>query len=701
MEIFKMFNHVLFKACRKNQACAGELCNHLAKANQQSRAAAWAGLLVFLLLPVLLAAQDKPMKWGEVPRADLEMAKFPQDSNATAVILCDYGEVEFAGAEFEMIFKRHRRIKILSEAGYKWGSFALQYYAKKNFQRVSDIEGQTIKLAADGAVRREKLDKKSIFDEDVDGELRRVRFTLPALAAGAVVEYRFTVHSRNGTFLHDWEFQTSEPARWSEFRADIPQVLQYVMLRPMSMAFAVEESKTHPIPGTTLNTGYSFDATTHRWAMREVPALREEPYMTTPDDYRARLRFQLAKFAWPGVPAVEVMNTWEKLAADLMESESFGRQLERHGVLRQQAETLVAGISSPEQKMRAIYDYVRTTMAWNGEYGIYAEANLDKAFQARRAGGPEIALMLTSMLRAVGIEAHPVLISTRRNGKVVDVYSILSQFNYVLTYAKLGARQYLLDATDPLCPHTLLPVHTLNQVGWLVDKKNPRWVNITNPGTFVNQTNVVAKLAPDGAITGKFESSDAGYSGLRDRHTLRDKKEDEYIRQGWLDDLAGARLDSFKINDKDSTHKPLLTEAHFSSNDHAQVAGENIYFNPVFFGRYDENPFKLPERNFPVDFAYGIKTTYTLNLTLPEGYVAQDLPKDVALNLSKDTALFRRAARVDGNNLQLTSQIHIRKPRFDPNEYKALREFYDRIVAAHAEQVVLKPGVTTATTKKE
>ncbi len=657
-------------------------------------------LLGLLLLNSLLPAQDKPMKWGEVPRADLAMSKFPADSNATAVILCDYGEVEFTGSEFEMDYKRHRRIKILSEAGYKWGNFDIQYYAKDRFQSVKDVEGQTINLAADGSLRRDKLDKKSIFDENVDGTFRRVRFTLPALTPGAVVEYRYTIHSHSGVFLHDWEFQTGEPTRWSEFRAEIPQVLEYVMLRPMSMTFAIDESQTHPIPSMALNTGYDLNSTTYRWAMREVPALREEPYMTTPDDYRARLRFQLSKFVWPGVPAVEYMNTWEKLAKDLMESESFGRQLERHGVLRRQAETLVAGMSTPEQKMRAIYDYVRTTMNWNGEYGYLCGVDLDKAFQARRAGGPEIALMLTSMLRSAGLEAHPVLISTRENGKVVDVYSILSQFNHVLTYVKAGTKEYLLDATDPLCPYTLLPVHALNHLGWVVDKKNPNWITITDPGIFMSQTIVIAKLGADGAIAGKFKSSDDGYSGLINRHTLRDKKEDEYIRDGWLEDLAGARLDSFKITDKDSTHKPLVTEAYFSSNDHVQVAGDNIYFNPMFFGSEKENPFKLPERNFPVDFAYGFKTTYTLNLALPVGYVVQELPKSIALNMPKDTGQFRRLAQVEGNNLQFTCQIVIRKPSFDPAEYKALREFYDRIVAAQAEQVVLKRGTTAATVTK-
>jgi len=100
-----------------------------------------------------------------------------------------------------------------------------------------------------------------------------------------------------------------------------------------------------------------------------------------------------------------------------------------------------------------------------------------------------------------------------------------------------------------------------------------------------------------------------------------------------------------------------------------------------------------------VDFADALKSVYILNLTLPEGYTVLELPKSITLNMPRDTGQFRHLAQVEGNTLQLTSQMMIRKPRFEPHEYKNLREFFDRIVAAHAEQVVLKCG-TTAVVKE-
>jgi hypothetical protein len=92
---------------------------------------------------------------------------------------------------------------------------------------------------------------------------------------------------------------------------------------------------------------------------------------------------------------------------------------------------------------------------------------------------------------------------------------------------------------NKLFHYDLLPVAALNQAGWLVDKINPRWVNITDSGNFTQDIIVHASLTADGAISGWFASTDEGYSALFNRRTLRDKKEDEYIRDGWLKSFAG------------------------------------------------------------------------------------------------------------------------------------------------------------------
>ena len=344
------------------------------------QAESWRSVAMMLLLPALLLAQAKPLKWGDVPAADLAMASFAPDSNAAAVILGDYGEVYF-DEDVNMVFTRHRRIKILSAAGYEWGSHSIDYIAQERHQWVSDIAGQTLKLAANGSVRIDKLDKAAIFDEEVSEGARRIRFTLPALAPGAVVEYRYTVHWSQGFSgnLQDWAFQTSEPTRWSEFRAAIPSDLRFIDMRFVIVkenipAFTIEETASEN--STLALNKYYYDSSyrgghssvkretvyeqmtikRQRWAMQNVPALRPEPFITTLENYRARLYFQLAEIQFFMGRPLKLAPTWEKVAEDLIDSPSFGKQIERRGDWCGQAETLIASCSNAEQKIRVIYD---------------------------------------------------------------------------------------------------------------------------------------------------------------------------------------------------------------------------------------------------------------------------------------------------------------------------------------------------------
>ena len=105
-----------------------------------------------------------------------------------------------------------------------------------------------------------------------------------------------------------------------------------------------------------------------------------------------------------------------------------------------------------------------------------------------------------------------------------------------------------------------------------------------------------------------------------------------------------------------------------------------------------ENPFKVTERKYPVDFATPMETTYLSTFTLPAGYKVEESPKNLLLSLPENAGRFMFTVAVNGNTVQVVSKITIRKPVFYAEEYAALREFYNQIVSKHAEQIVLKKG---------
>ncbi len=670
----------------------------------------WLALLLLVLALEAAPAQAQRAEWGEVSRDALAMTSFAADSDAAAVVLSDYGTVEIK-SDMQIVFQRHRRVKLLTEAAYdEWGTASVSYRAEDRAQRLDDLEGQTFVLGPDGEVQRHEMKKDAVFTEDIDGEYERVRFTLPALQPGAIIEYRYEIESDHPGYLPDWSFQTSEPTLWSEYRYEVPELLDYTTqfqgTQPLTvreaepsrmlMRLSAGKASTRRTRRLTLRVG----SQKHRWAMQDVPALREEPFMTTPEDYRAKLRFQLTRIGMPDEMPIWQMKSWAENANDFMEAEWFGREIGRHKELRRRAEALTEGMSDEAEKLRAVYDFVRTTIQFNGQMGYSLDHDLDDVLEAKTGSSAEIALVLVSMLRDAGL-AHPVLISTREHGRVQELYPFNSQFNDVIVYAEAGGKARLLDATDPLRPHTLLSHEALNHRGWLVRKGSPEWIDIRPGSADERNAFVQATLRPDGGVSGAVQVSEAEYGALDARGALKDQTPEAYARRLLAADLGGVEITSATIEHQDDVNEPLKTKAEFAAPAYAQAAGDFIYLNPVLAGRTGENPLRRPERTFPVDLAYPRDFTYTLSLELPEGYALHEAPQNIQVHLPGEAGAYTRLLDVQNGRLMLRARFVMAQTLFPPEHYQALREFYDRVVAAEAEQIVLKRAASEDTAGEE
>ena len=115
-----------------------------------------------------------------------------------------------------------------------------------------------------------------------------------------------------------------------------------------------------------------------------------------------------------------------------------------------------------------------------------------------------------------------------------------------------------------------------------------------------------------------------------------------------------------------------------------------IYLNPMLGQGEKENPFKLEERLYPVDFGAPIDETYMARFTIPEGYALDEAPKSIAVNLPEQAGRFMYVVQQQGNVVQVMSKVSINKPVFYAPEYGNLKELYNQIIAKHAEQIVLK-----------
>lgn len=640
--------------------------------------------LCIWLCPLMLVGQEGVMKWGEVPTWQLQQIDaYPADTNATAIVLADYGEITVEN-DWSVLYEHHRRVKLLSEAAYEdWGTFNIPYFAEDRTSKPRKVEGQTFTMDANGDVVRKKLDKKSIFTEKITDGLEQVRFTLPGLEPGAVIEFRYTIKYDNFILLPTWYFQADEPTLWSELRIEHPQDLAYAFASQGALDFHIREQE-HLTRG-------ALDRMRYRWVMKDVDALREEPYMTTVEDYRASMESQLAEYLQHGIGVNKVLQSWDELASDLMEDPMFGGQLGRHKAVRQQTEALMEGLTDPVEKVKAIHAFVRESIEWNGVDHYYPDKELHQVLKTSVGTGAELNLLLVDMLRIAGFTAHPVLISTRDNGQVLEVYPLVSQFNKLLVYAEVNGQSMVLDGTQRYGPYTLIPPRALSHRGWLVRDPNPEWIDLKAKGALKHQGAIIATLDENGTLAGSLQVSETEYSALAQRLYLKEHSGEELVKSNYLAGIDELDLESIAVENVDAVDEVLRASARFSMPHYGQAVGDYIYVYPFILStRWDENPLRSPTRTFSVDINFPQDYVYTLRLTLPEGYEVQDMARPRRVGMPTGGGHFTRSMEMQGDVLVLQSRFSLNQSVYSPEQYPALRRLFTEVVALQDEPIVLK-----------
>ena len=115
-----------------------------------------------------------------------------------------------------------------------------------------------------------------------------------------------------------------------------------------------------------------------------------------------------------------------------------------------------------------------------------------------------------------------------------------------------------------------------------------------------------------------------------------------------------------------------------------------IYINPFVTGAFESNPFKLPTREYPVDFGSNVEKVYMFKLSIPEGYAIDEMPQSKMWMLPGNSGKYMYNVSQSGNTINITSNFQINKPLFLTEEYPDLRAFYNVVIAKQAEQIVLK-----------
>lgn len=633
-------------------------------------------VVIFTSICFAVYAQEDPIKFGAIPMEDLKMVTYERDTSAVAVILADYGDARIF--QDKIIFEHHKRIKILKAEGTSYADVSIfLYHNSGGDEKISGLKAVTYNLE-DGKIVESKMDNGSVFQEKFNKSYNIKKFTLPNVKVGSVIEFTYKHVSDFIANFPNWQFQYKIPSRYTEYRAYIPDFL--VMERYMTGYLGTQYDVKNFFQG-------SYTDKRHRWVIENVPAFKPEPYMTSETDYISKINFALAYVKSTGGSTREIMGSWQKLVDQLVKSASFGKGI-KSNELKEKTDELLTGVTDPQQKLQIIYDYVKNTLTWNKTSDVWGNY-FKETFAAKGGTSGDIHLVLASMLDKAGFTVEPILLSTREHGFIRKDIPMERQLNYVICSVKMNDKRIFLDATEKFLPLGIMPERCLNGEGLLVNlsANTFSWINleaITKSKTTVS-TDLV--LNAEGELSGKVNFTRDGYDAHKSRSEFADSQE-EYVKNISRGKSWEVAKSDFLTMDK--TNVPAKESHEVVISDHATISGDIIYINPMLGFNIAENPFKVETRTYPVDFGSPFEKVVLTKITIPEGYVLDEVPQNKLLALPGGYGKYLYNINVLGNTINLTSSLSINKALFVQEEYPILREFYTQFVAKQSEQIVLK-----------
>jgi hypothetical protein len=644
-------------------------------------------------------AQDKHVReLSPVSAADFAPNPSSVVDSTGAVILADIGQIRFVGNEYSWLsyeFQRHRRVKVLSKSAFDdlVTVYIQLYHPEEGEQeKLEKVSASTYNLE-NGQISEVKLDKKDILADRVFGNWIVMKFTLPGVKEGSIVDYTYTVTSPYYRFLPTWEFQSERyPCLWSELMVEIPQTFFYTVIKQGAHPYMVDKGEVG-VAGIHLrdgNGGYNvIDATVtkHHWIMKDIPGFPAEEYLYCPGSYVDKIDFQLTK-TYSGYQFDDYDNSWKEVTVRLLERSDFASALDDGDKSLSDCIKIAVTGGDMDHQAREIYYYLTHNFTCNDPRDMYITGHLADVVRKQSGSVGDINLLLVALLRKIGLKADPVVLTTRDEGINLSAFPVLRRLNYVIVRVVIDGKVWYVDAAHRKLGFGQLDEECYNGPARIISRTDSGSVDLEADSVQERKSTVVYISAIDKDAGGTWESTLGPQESYELRKSVNEESKTKYfknIQTQYGEDLT---ISDAGIDSLDQPDDPV--KIHYSFNIHKTGDEAKIYLNPFIGAGLRNNPFMAAERKYPIEMPYVSDELYVFNMQIPDGYAVEELPKSVRGTLNARDGTFDYLIGEQGGMVQLRCRLKLNKATFSPEDYANLRDFYAMVVKKEAESIVLK-----------
>lgn len=616
-------------------------------------------------------------EFGEVPDSLITMEEYAPFPDAPYLYAYKKLDISFKTDDRSIvaILDYHVIIKVFDGDAKQAALVGIPYYFENNMERITDIEGYT--YGPEGG--RTELDEEDIREININSRYNVKEFTMPAVTDGSVIEYRYRKTRRYIEELPDFYLAHVAPTAEARVSIRYPRYLRYRVIPSDfdgSLHTHTVRQDTSSLP-RVFNVSRPAPVVTEHWTARDVQAVENLAYLSSINDYRGKLKFQLSEF---GLPRQKLENSWDLVVAKLRKEQGIWDMIETEEGARALGREIASQFESPAAAQDSIYNYLNSNSRYNGARSPFSRTDSDSVLQGTSANQAAINQTLIAMLRGAGIEASPLLISTRQSGQINRSFPSFFQFNGQLVYSEIDGRGYFMDASFAHGFPNLIPVDTFNESGLLLDKNSYRWIALTpEKSLFSIRMKVDAELSGDGTLSGSVTTSNNGYSARLIREKLAEGQPVKtVVREALFSGYSEIELSDITVRSTGDRDRGVELKANFTIKNYARSFQDALEYRPMIVGYLMNNPFDQNRRNLPVTLDAPEHLVLDYQLTIPQGHSIDANSGNQQTELPG--ARLEEKYLVNGRSIDYQFHIDINRKQFEPGLYPQLLDLYERWV---------------------
>jgi len=628
--------------------------------------------------------KNQPLPDWAVQANKIHTPDFARDS--PAIILYDE-YVETIDASGKATERERKAIRILKPQGRHNGcAVGYDIDEKINYFRVWTI-------AADG---KQYMAQDSDFAEAGDTQIPIMLSTFkeriahpPGVDVGATIFCESEEQIR--PYMHEkvWRIQNGIPAVFQALELDLPPNGVHTQAWHSFKAVpAVEVAPNH-----------------WRWEVKDMPALdlRDIPSHPEWEALAARMSVQWGDAAVEGND-----NGWKAIGAWVT-----GLEEDRpvpSPEITVFTQTLIAGAPDLYTKLSRITDSIQKNIRYfvvsRGISGFQANHAAD-IFRNRYGDCKDKTTLLIAMLRVAGINAYYMPVDDRRGIVDPDVPSLYG--NHMITAIEIpgdvndsrlmaitrghdGRRYLIFDPTNERTAIGNLPSYLQGSYGTLAagSASQVLALPILPPNANGNERKGLFTLAADGGLSGQVDIIHDGAEGAEIRLTLKNRDEKERrqaLETSIARDVPGVVLSAFEYVQPSELDKPLEVHYKFAAAQYAHQAGSLLLVRPRVIGS-DAIAFDDKPRTVPIDLSATGRWRDSFDITLPAGYVVDETPDPVSLDL--DFASYHSTITAKGDKLHYERELIVKQVELSASRAADFRKFEGAILMDEKGTAVLK-----------